>query len=125
MIWTLTQIALGGALGSLARFGVQAGAKSAFGPGFPVGTLLVNGVGSLVMGVLFVVLTERGLLRLAPLLMVGFLGGFTTFSTFSLDALALWERGAQVQAVIYVAGSVVLSLAGVLAGVWIARGWLA
>jgi fluoride exporter len=59
---------------------------------------------------------------LSPLLVVGFLGGFTTFSTFSLDAFRLWEGGAPGLAALYVLGSVGLSLAGVAAGVWLARG---
>jgi CrcB protein len=117
----LAQIALGGALGALARFGTQA----AFGPDWPFGTLLVNGLGSFLMGVLVVWLAEKGLMRVAPFLMVGVLGAYTTFSTFSLDALMLWERGLPGQAAAYVGLSVSVSLAAVAAGVWIARGVLA
>ena len=125
MFWTLTQVALGGALGSVARFAVQAGGVRLFGPGLPLGTLAVNVVGSLIIGVLFVLLTERGLMRATPFLMAGLLGGFTTFSAFSLDALLIWERGQAALAVSYVLASVILSLAGVVAGVWMARTWLA
>ena len=125
MIWTLAQVALGGAIGALARFGTQAAARQAFGPGWPVGTLLVNGLGSFLMGVLFVWLADKGLMRFAPFLMVGMLGAYTTFSTFSLDALQLWERGLAMQAVAYVVLSVVVSLIAVVAGVWVARGGLA
>lgn len=121
MIWTLSQVALGGAIGALARFGTQAAARQAFGPGWPLGTLAVNVIGSFLMGVLYVWLAERGLMRFAPLLMVGVLGAYTTFSTFSLDALVMWERGLPGQAAAYVAASVVLSLGAVLAGVTLAR----
>ena len=71
------------------------------------------------IGVLFVVLTQRA--HLAPLLMAGFLGGFTTFSAFSLDALKLWEGGLSAQAAAYVAASVILSLAAVALGAALAR----
>ena len=125
MIWTLAQVALGGALGSLARFAVQAGSVRLLGPGVPVGTLTVNVLGCFVIGLLFVWLTERGLMRAAPLLMSGLLGGFTTFSAFSLDALVLWERGQVALAAGYVAASVVLSVVAVGAGVWLMRGMLA
>ena len=121
MGWTVAQVALGGALGSVARFAVQMGSVRLFGPGVPLGTLGINVVGCFLMGVLFIWLSERGLLRAAPFLMGGVLGGFTTFSAFSLDALLLWERGHQVLAMGYVAASVLLSLAAVAAGVWMMR----
>lgn len=121
MIWTLTQVALGGAIGALARFGTQIAARQAFGPSWPVGTLAINVIGSFLMGVLFVWLAERGLMRLAPFLMVGVLGAYTTFSTFSLDALVLWERGQPWQAAVYVVASFALSLGAVLGGVALAR----
>lgn len=123
MIWTLTQVAAGGALGALARFATQAGAHRLFGPGIPLGTPAANILGSFVMGVLFVWLADKGMMRFAPFLMVGVLGAYTTFSTFSLDALALWERGQHGLAGAYVLGSVALSLAGVAAGAAVARGW--
>lgn len=125
MLWTVLQVALGGALGSVARFGVQAAGVRLLGPGLPMGTLAVNALGSVLIGLVFVWLTERGLMKAAPLLMTGLLGGFTTFSAFSLDAFLLWERGQAAWAAAYVAASVGLSLAGVAAGVWLARGWLA
>jgi len=125
MFWTILQVAVGGALGSVARFGVQAVGVRLFGPGLPLGTLVVNVVGCFAIGVLFVWLTERGMMRYAPFLMAGLLGGFTTFSAFSLDALILWERGQGGLAATYVAASVVLSLTAVVVGVWLARGWMA
>lgn len=123
MIWTLTQVAAGGALGALARFGTQAGAFRLFGPAFPAGTLAVNVLGSFLIGVLFVWLAQKGLMRHAPFLIVGVLGAYTTFSTFSLDALTLWERGQHGAAAAYVGGTVALSLAGIAAGAALARGW--
>lgn len=125
MIWTLSQVALGGALGALARFGTQAAAVRLFGSGVPAGTLAVNIAGSFLMGIAAVWLAQRGLMRAAPFMTVGFLGAFTTFSTFSFDALALWERGHSSWAAAYVAASVILSLTAVVAGVALARGWAA
>jgi fluoride exporter len=125
MIWTLTQVAAGGALGALARYGTQMGALRLFGPGVPVGTVVANVVGSFLMGLLFVWLSEKGLMRHAPFFLVGVLGAYTTFSTFSLDALALWERGLHEYALVYVLASVLLSLLGVVAGVALMRAVLA
>jgi fluoride exporter len=120
MIMTLSQVALGGAAGAVARYLTVMAATRTFGPGFAFGTLLVNVAGSFAIGILFVVLAQRG--NLSPLLMTGFLGGFTTFSAFSLDALKLWEAGQSAQALAYIAASVVLSLAAVALGAALARG---
>lgn len=122
MIQNLLHVALGGALGASARYLTNVGAMRLIGPGFPWGTVIVNVLGSFVMGVLVVVLAEFGGNRLAPLLMTGILGGFTTFSAFSLDAVTLWERGQPEVAMGYVLGSVVLSLAALVAGLAMARG---
>jgi CrcB protein len=119
MQWTLLQVAVGGAIGSVARFLVTAGVARACLPGFPLGTLVVNVTGSFVMGVLFVVMTREG--RFSPMLMTGVLGGFTTFSAFSLDAVCLWERGDQGTAALYVGLSVVLSIMALVAGLAAAR----
>ena len=118
MIQTILLVALGGAAGSVARFLVLLGAARVM-PGWPLGTLMVNVGGSFVIGMVYVVLTQRT--PLAPLLVAGFLGGFTTFSAFSLDALKLWEAGQAVQAAAYVAASVILSLAAVALGAALAR----
>jgi fluoride exporter len=120
MFWTLTQVAAGGAIGAVLRFLAVIGATRAFGPGFPMGTLAVNIAGSFLMGLLFVILTARGS-TLHPFLMTGILGGFTTFSAFSLDAVTLWEGGHATQAALYVAASVIFSLAALLVGAAIAR----
>jgi len=117
MIWILSQVALGGALGSVLRY------LTISLVGGPVATFAVNVLGSFLMGVLVVALVQRG--HLSPLLMTGVLGGFTTFSAFSLDALKLYEGGLPVQAALYVVGSVLLSLAAVALGAALTRGALA
>ena len=117
MFWTLTQVAIGGALGSVLRF------LTVSAVGAPFGTFVVNVAGSLAMGVLFVLLSSRT--QLSPLLLTGVLGGFTTFSAFSLDALKLWQAGQAPQALAYVAGSVLLSLAAVALGAALTKGALA
>ena len=116
MIQSILLVALGGAAGSVARFLVVTGMGRAVA-GWPLGTLMVNVAGSFAIGVLFVVLTQRA--QLAPVLVAGFLGGFTTFSAFSLDTLRLWTAGAFGQAAVYVAASVGLSLVAVTAGAWL------
>ena len=122
MILTLTQVALGGALGSMLRYLTNVGVMRLIGTGFPYGTMIVNILGSFLMGFLIVALAHKDATRLAPLLMTGFLGGFTTFSAFSLDTLTLWERGDQPLALVYVIGSVGLSLLAILAAVTLFRG---
>lgn len=114
------QVALGGAAGSVARYGVNRAAAAAFGLGFPVATLAVNVVGSFAMGLLVAALALRDN-AYAPLLMTGLLGGFTTFSAFSLDAVTLWERGQQGVAAVYVTASVALSLAAMALGLTLGR----
>jgi CrcB protein len=118
---TLLQVALGGALGAVARHLTGVAAIRLLGPGYPWGTLVVNVVGSFLMGVLVVILAQSSATRLAPFLVTGVLGGFTTFSAFSLDALTLWERGQGALAALYVAASVGLSLAAIAAGLLAAR----
>ena len=125
MIQTLSQVALGGALGASARYLTNVGILRLVGPGFPWATVTVNVLGSFLMGVLVIALAEVLGNRYAPFLMTGLLGGFTTFSAFSLDAVTLWEGGRPELAAAYVAGSVLLSIAALVAGLFIARGVLA
>lgn len=115
MVQILLQIAVGGAVGSVLRYLTVTAFPA------PWGTLAVNALGSLAMGILFVALAAR----VSPLLMTGVLGGFTTFSAFSLDTLKLVEGGQALQALVYVAASVCLSLLAVVAGAALARGLLA
>ena len=117
----LIQVALGGALGASARYLTGVFATRLFGHGFPAGTMIVNVLGSFAMGVLLVVLARKGGQQFAPFLMVGVLGGFTPFSSFSLDALTLFERGQHGVALGYVLASVGLSLAAIVAGVFATR----
>ncbi len=124
MLTTLSQVALGGAIGASLRYLVGLGASRVVGHGFPWGTLAVNVAGSFAMGALVVWLAQKDSTRLAPLLATGVLGGFTTFSAFSLDALTLYERGQAAVAAAYVVASVALSLLAVVAGVAFARGGL-
>jgi len=121
----LLQVALGGAIGASARYLSGAAILRAFGSGFPYGTLFVNVVGSFLMGLLAVYLMERmdgSFARYSPFLMTGVLGGFTTFSAFSLDALYLMERGRVLAAGLYMSGSIVLAIAALFAGILLARG---
>lgn len=121
MVQTLLYVAAGGAIGAGLRHLTNVGATRLFGHGVPVGTVIVNVLGSFLMGVLVVVIAKKGGQGLAPFLMTGVLGGFTTFSAFSLDTLTLFERGAAASAALYVALSVGLSLAALVIGVFAAR----
>jgi len=121
---TVLSVALGGAIGASLRYGVGAWTLRLFGPGFPVGTMVVNVLGSLVMGVVAVAMLHRfpgtwG--AYAPFVMTGVLGGFTTFSAFSLDALNLIESGRMTNAIFYVAGSVALSIGALFVGLTLGR----
>lgn len=124
MIPTVIQVALGGAIGAAARYSIGVALLRA-GGGFPVGVLAVNVIGSFLMGLTVVYLGQKMMSHLNPFLMTGILGGFTTFSAFSLEAYTLFERGEAGQAALYVALSVILSIAALVAGIFIMRGLLA
>jgi CrcB protein len=125
----LALVFLGAGLGGVVRYGVSFLCLRSLGPGFPWGTLGVNVVGSFLMGGLAAWLSLRASdawrepTRL--LLATGVLGGFTTFSAFSLDTLVLWEKGDLSLAAAYIAASVALSIIGLAAGLAIVRGALA
>ena len=123
MNWLL--VFVGGGLGAASRHGVNIVAARLLGVGFPWGTVIVNVAGSLAMGLIVAWLAFRaggGWTQHTRLfLTTGFLGGFTTFSAFSLDVALLWERGAHGHAAAYVAGSVALSIAGLFVGLWLVR----
>ena len=125
MIQTLPIVALGGALGASLRYLVNVAAPRLLGHGFPYATMTVNVVGSFLMGLFVVILAEKSGTRFAPFLMTGVLGGFTTFSAYSLDAITLYERGQIGLAFVYVAGTVIVALAALFLGMTIARGWFA
>jgi CrcB protein len=122
---TVFAVALGGALGSVLRHAVNHGAARWIGLGFPWGTFLVNLAGCFLMGVAATIFAYKA--ELAPawraFFATGFLGGFTTFSAFSLDFAQLAERGALAAAVAYLVGSVALAILGFYAGAAAAR-WL-
>jgi len=126
--WTLLAIGLGGAAGALARFGLSGWFNTHVQLHHTVhlGTLLVNVLGSCAMGILYVYILERELMspHWRSVLMVGFLGAFTTFSSFSLEAINFYEYGHPWLAFSYVAASVVLCIGGALAGMALTRGLL-
>lgn len=118
----LLLIGLGGALGAISRYGLSSLVYGITGRGFPWGTLVVNILGSFFMGLLSVWLIERiASTELRALLIVGFLGALTTFSTFSIETLALLEEGALTRAFANVLTSVIVCVAAAWAGVFIAR----
>jgi CrcB protein len=121
----LLQVALGGAIGASARYLTGIAMVRLLGRGFPWGTMTVNFIGSFLMGALVVILAEKSGNRFAPLLMTGVLGGFTTFSAFSLDAISLYERGQFGLAAFYIFGTLVLALGGIALGLTVARGFVA
>jgi CrcB protein len=119
----LIAIAAGGALGALARYGMSSAVYAWLGRGFPWGTLAVNLLGSFLMGLLFVLLIER--LSWAPewrgAILIGFLGAFTTFSTFSIETLNLLEEGAMLTAFLNMVVSVWLCILVCWVGIFLGR----
>ncbi len=116
-------IAAGGAAGAVLRFWVSSGVYALVGRGFPYGTLAVNVGGSLIMGLLYVLMLDR--MSVAPewrgAILIGLLGGFTTFSTFSIETLNLIEQADYLKAALNMVVSVVACLAAVWLGVLIGR----
>jgi len=119
----LLAIATGGAMGALLRFWVSSGVHGVVGRSFPYGTLTVNVLGSMLIGVLYVIFNER--VEVNPhwraLLMVGMLGAFTTFSTFSMETLELLEKGDLIKAVVNVLLNVFLCVSAAWVGVLVVR----
>lgn len=122
-MWTYVAIAVGGILGCWARYGMTNLLQLAFGRSFPVATLCINVLGSFLMGFLFIVTLDR--VTISPALRAGILtgglGGFTTFSTFSMEVLLLAEEGEVLKAASYVALSITLGLLAVFSGAYLAR----
>lgn len=122
MVTTLSLVALGGAIGAALRYLTGLGLLRLIGQGdFPVAILTVNIVGSFLMGFFVAAAAHRGLTHLSPFVMTGLLGGFTTFSAFSLETMTLIERGQVGSAMLYVALSVALSVGGLALGLGLAR----
>jgi CrcB protein len=122
-MYHLVLVAVGGGIGASARHLVNMASLKLLGPNFPWGTMAINIAGSLVMGVFIELLARRfqGSNELRLFVATGILGGFTTFSAFSLDFATLWQRGDTGQAFAYAAGSVIVSLLALFAGLWAVR----
>jgi|TARA_B110000495_G_C22945626_1_gene553527 CrcB protein len=120
---TYIAIAFGGAFGAMSRFWIHSAVQRFNGSSFPLGTFSVNILGSFLIGVFFVVLAEKAQFAepWRPLVTVGFLGAMTTFSTFSLDALLLFEQGHYNTALFYIVSSVALCLFAAFAGMQVTR----
>lgn len=116
-------VAIGGALGSVARYATMIGVGRLVGVGFPYGVLVVNVIGGFIMGVLveLMALTWSPSEAMRVFFIVGVLGGYTTFSAFSLDVWLLLEKGLYGPAIVYIVASVVLSVAALVAGLTITR----
>lgn len=123
MLRTLLAIAVFGTLGCWARFGQTILVQNVYGRNFPLGVLSINVVGSFLIGFLFIATLER--LTIGPALrtgiLTGFIGGYTTFSTFELETLLLVENGEAAKAALYVLLSVGLGFVAVFFGAYIAR----
>ncbi len=120
---TYIAIAFGGALGAVSRYWLHSAVQRFNDSGFPLGTFAVNVLGSFLIGIFFVLLAEKAQIaeQWRPVIVVGFLGGLTTFSTFSLDALLLFEQGHYNTALFYIISSVALCLIAAFAGMQITR----
>ncbi|WP_299210900.1 fluoride efflux transporter CrcB [uncultured Tateyamaria sp.] len=123
MFSTLSLVALGGAIGASLRWLTGVAVLRALGPSdFPLAIITVNVIGSFLMGVFVVAAAHRGLTHLSPFVMTGVLGGFTTFSAFSLETMTLIERGQVASASLYILLSVGLSVGALALGLILARG---
>ena len=123
MISTLSLVALGGAIGASLRWLTGVALLRALGPSdFPLAIITVNVIGSFLMGVFVVAAAHRGLTHLSPFVMTGVLGGFATFSAFSLETMTLIERGQIASASLYILLSVGLSVGALALGLILARG---
>ncbi len=119
----IVAIGLGGALGAISRHFMTRWIANMLGHSFPIGTMGVNVIGSFLMCMLITLLADKFSLsqELRGFIAVGLLGGFTTFSTFSLETALLIERNTWGLAALYIAGSVLLSVGGLFIGIWAGR----
>ncbi|WP_300063624.1 fluoride efflux transporter CrcB [uncultured Roseobacter sp.] len=126
MMTSLIMVAFGGAIGASLRFLWGMAFLRLTGPSeFPLAIMMANILGSFLMGAFVVLAAHKGLTHLSPFVMTGLLGGFTTFSAFSLETMTLVERGDLGAAGLYVVLSVGLSIGGLMLGLWLARGVMA
>ncbi len=121
MVWLF--VALGGAFGAMARYGVTTHLLPVNAKTFPWGTLTANVLGSLLIGFCYVIIVEKQLVgaHWRPLLMVGFLGAFTTYSTFALESFLLWQHGQTAHAIIYALSSLVGCVLAIVISIWLAN----
>jgi CrcB protein len=113
----ILMVAMGGALGAVARYGLSGWVQGFLSTSFPLGTLVVNVLGSFLLGLCFYLLESSALsAEVRSMVTIGFLGAFTTFSTFSYEAIVLLEGGEWTRGGVYVGGSLLLGLAGVVLG---------
>ena len=123
LISAIAQVAVGGAIGSVCRYLTGQAAEKLLGTGLPYGTLAANLIGSMLMGAAFVFLSgnfgEAG--RFSPLIMTGVLGGYTTFSAYSLEAWQLFDSGRPLAALGYAGGSAALAIASLAVGIALAK----
>jgi fluoride exporter len=138
MVWfvQLGAVALGGAIGASARWVLSVAIQDGATGRFPYGTLSVNLLGCLAIGIVAAWFASQGehdapgkyAVRITEhhhlLLMIGLLGGFTTFSTFALDALAMWAQGLRAMAIVYVVASNLGGLAAAISGWWLVARWV-
>ena len=120
---TLVLVGLGGFLGAIARYLVDGWITERAGAAFPFGTLVVNLSGAFVLGLIFALTVERGLLpeAIRPPVFIGFIGAYTTFSTLALESWRLIENGSYVLGVANLVGSIVLGIVAVVAGLALGR----
>lgn len=123
MLFNMMLVACGGAIGSVLRYLAAVAGTRWLGPEWPYGTFFVNITGALAMGLVVEAIGRRfnASNELRLFVATGILGGYTTFSTFSLDASAIWERGDGIGAFFYVAASVLVGIAALFAGLAIGR----
>ena len=122
----LVMVAIGGAIGAVARQQSNQLIMRIFGGEFPIGTIFVNILGSFIVGLLFELFTSKITISYEwrSLIFTGVLASFTTFSSFALDVALLTERNEYLSAVIYLGGSVILSIGFLFLGLWAMRGFL-
>jgi CrcB protein len=125
IVGQLIAIACGGAIGALSRFGLQQWIAALYSGRFPLAIFVANSIGSLILGLIYVLIVEKGLLPEVwrPFLMIGLLGAFTTFSTFSLDSIRLIEQGDWLMALGNIFANVAVGLIAAFIGMYIGR-WL-
>jgi len=119
--WIVLAVAAGGAIGSLARYGLARSLHGQFATGFPIGTLAANILGCLAIGFCYVWLEHRGSPILREFIRVGLLGGLTTFSSYAIESVALMEKGQHLLAACNVIGSVAGGLAAAMVGIAVGR----